>query len=154
MLRFVGWPTVVTAIAALATAASAEESICPYMPKPMQAKCYADEKKPKLTNDQSELPRLIRESFLKAGIRASVVLGKPVATDSLGPKAKYPSLIIHGDGFDSVGIYQIESRLKIVEAARTVGYKSVVYLNTSYRGGYHNFDLTSPGKACSLDLCF
>lgn len=126
------------------------ESICPYMPKPMQAKCRADEKKPKLTNEQFALIKRLDEVFLKAGIRLAV--GYDLQASRSSRAKNFPSLIIQGHGLDKVGVYQIESRLKAIDAARKVGFKSLVYYDFGTTG--YAFELTADGTVCARDLCF
>lgn len=108
---------------------------------------------PVLTDNQADLRGRLDHAFLEAGInfQASAVAS---AKDpgAIGIK-NVPLLIISGNGVGRTSVYQIQTRLGVLDDARTAGYKTVMFFNMIDASKYV-FDVSKPGQVCARDLCF
>lgn len=112
---------------------------------------------PSLTGDQSALRGRLDHAFLEAGANLQVlVVSDPKST--IVPKgSKFPVLLLWTQALlGRPDVYQIQTKLDVLNEARKVAFGTVVFYGASVSGtgSMYSFDVSKPGQSCARDLCF
>jgi hypothetical protein len=129
----------------------------PIVIDPSQEKTSDAAKSKKSDEDTNETARRMYRArldhvFLESGINMEVSIVNPNSEHAEGWTFEKPALMLFGY-WDRPGIYKFVNTTKILEQAKSVHFKTVVFYSRG-QGGMYRFNLTKSGQICDRDLCF
>lgn len=107
-----------------------------------------------VTGDQLSYRSKLDKAFLDAGITIHVeAIGDPKGS-RIPKDAKMPVLMIWNEYLTRPDVYQIETKLNVIDDARKSNFGTVIFWGASGGAGWYQFDVSKPGQVCHRDLCF